>query len=384
MKNPDKKLLETASEQGAENQTAEDIETQIKSDSCNVNESQKNIEEILEEEQGNPKADEIIKEGRKNVRDSEENLSDFETEISEEDHKEILSKMMGDNKEKLTSKEEKIVEEIGMAVEKDIKNNRRIAEWETKDDEKKEDAIEEKDLEFKERFEFKKGKREIEESRIEVAKKKKEIKKAVKESTEKYKDMEEKFKNLLSQNEVCNLLEKDEKEELMGILGSLSTVIKNEIDLRKLEYIEAKLDNPDKLLENHAYCIVEIENLEKAALFFDKGLERLGEEEGDLLEKFLKFLKDHPELLKYATLIALAVGFVSLAAPAAEVIAETGIMLKLAGAVKSAAIIGCLMAGYTLIDEKKRDGFMAWITGTGKVPDWAWFFSDYKYGQESK
>ena len=170
----------------------------------------------------------------------------------------------------------------------------------------------------------------------------------------------------------------------MKILGSLSAVIKNEIDLTKLEYIEAELDNPDKLLRDHSYRLAKIENLEKAVDFFENGLEKLGEEEGNLLEQFLEWLKKHPELLEAAALIALAAGFAFLAEPAAEAIAATGITLKLAGAVKSAAIMGCLMAGHALADEKQRDKFMAWITGTGKVPDWAWWGSTHKYEQERK
>ena len=97
----------------------------------------------------------------------------------------------------------------------------------------------------------------------------------------------------------------------------------------------------------------------------------------------MEFLKDHPELLKYAALIALLAGFAFLAEPAAEAIVATGIMIKAAAVLKSAAIIGSLFAAYALTDEKQRDRFMSWITGTGKVPDWAWLGLD-KYGEEKK
>ena len=285
--------------------------------------------------------------------------------------------------EELEEKEEEQLKEIGIEVGKAIEEDERIAEWKTKGKEEKEDAIEKKNIEFKETFEFKKDKKEITEAREEIAKKEKEINKAVEESVKRYKEMEDRFKNLLSQDGGCDILEKEDKKELMEILGSLSAVIRNEIDLTKLKYIKAELDNPEKLLEDHAYRMAKIENLEKAADFFENGLEKLGEEEGSLLEEFLKFLKDHPELLTAAVLIALAA---VLAEPAVEAVAGAGIILKLAGAigaVKSAGVIGTLLVGYALTDEKQRDKFMAWICGTGKVYDFAWWGLD-KYGEEKK
>ena len=380
MKTPDERPSEPILERdGSEQDRNPEDQVDASADMDALDKSQEDIEGTLKGYSDDSDADEIIKEGRKNVAEGENNLSDLETEISEEDYEEILNKMMGNNESELTNEEKKKIKGIGVEVAENIKNNKRIVEWKTKEKEEKEIEIGEKKAEFEEKL-FKK---EIKESGEEIARKKKEIEKTIKESTEKYEDMEKRFKDLLSQNEVCNLLKDDEKAELMEILGSLSAVIRNEVDLRKLEYIETKFNNPDGLLEDHAYRIAEIENLERASDFFETGLLRLGEEEGDLLEKFMEFLKDHPELLKYAALIALLAGFAFLAEPAAEAIVATGIMIKAATVLKSAAIIGSLFAAYALTDEKQRDKFMSWITGTGKVPDWAWIGLD-KYGEEKK
>lgn len=381
MENPDKKPPETASEQGGENLT-KDSETRIEADLNELTGSQENIEETLKEEQGNFEADEIIEEGRENVSDGEECLSDFEKEKLEKEYEKICKKI--NSNEKLSEEEEKKLKEIGIGVGDIMKEDVKFTAWRNKEQKEKKDAIEKKNIKFKETFELKKDKKEIKEAKEEITEKKKEIEKSVKESIEKYKEMEDGFRDLLSQNEVCDILKKEDKEDLMKILGSLSAVIRNEIDLTKLEYIETELDNPDKLLRDHSYRLAKIENLEKAVDFFENGLEKLGEEEGNLLEQFLEWLKEHPELLEVAALIALAAGFAFLAKPVAEAIAGTGIVLKLAGAVKSVAVIGSLFAAYALIDEKQRDKFMAWITGMGKVPDWAWWGSTHKYEQEKK
>ena len=379
MTNPDK-APDTVPIQDLE-KTDKNPENQIQNDMNKVEEGRGRVGEILEGE-GGSKADEIREESMENVNKGRECSSDFEKEKLEKEYEEICKKI--NKNEELSEEEEKMLKEIGIGVGDIINEDTEFTVWRNKEKKDKEDAIEKKNIEFKKAFEFKKDKKEIKEAGEEITEKKKEIEKAVKESIEKYKEMEDGFKDLLSQNEVCDILKKEDKEDLMKILGSLSAVIGNEINLTKLEYIEAELDNPDKLLRDHPYRLAKIENLEKAADFFDNGLEKLGEEEGALLEQFLEWLKEHPELLEAAALIALAAGFAFLAEPAAEAIAATGITLKIAGAVKSAAVMGCLLAGYALIDEKQRDKFMAWITGTGRVPDWAWWGSTHKYEQEKK
>ncbi|MCK4891561.1 MAG: hypothetical protein KAS78_02740, partial [Candidatus Pacebacteria bacterium] len=270
MENPDKKPPETASEQGGENLT-KDSETRIEADLNELTGSQENIEETLKEEQGNFEADEIIEEGRENVSDGEECLSDFEKEKLEKEYEKICKKI--NSNEKLSEEEEKKLKEIGIGVGDIMKEDVKFTAWRNKEQKEKKDAIEKKNIKFKETFELKKDKKEIKEAKEEITEKKKEIEKSVKESIEKYKEMEDGFRDLLSQNEVCDILKKEDKEDLMKILGSLSAVIRNEIDLTKLEYIETELDNPDKLLRDHSYRLAKIENLEKAVDFFENGLE---------------------------------------------------------------------------------------------------------------
>ncbi|MEA2098292.1 MAG: hypothetical protein U9P70_04460 [Patescibacteria group bacterium] len=390
-----------------------------------INENQGRVEGTLS---GDPDVDRTIEKGGENTAEGGDNLSDFEKKKLEEEYVEVCRKILknqslsdGDKeilekigateketterlekeyeeickkinknqtlpeneRENLSEKEEGMLKDIGVIVMDIIEEDEKFTIWRNKDKEDKEVDIKDKNDRFKENLEFKKGEKEIEEAKEEVAEKRVKIEKAVNESIEKYEDMEDRFKKLLSQDEACNMLKEEDKKDLEEILGSLSAVFKNEIDLSKLEYIETELNNPEKLLRDHSYRLEKIEGLEKAIDFFENGLERLGEEEGDLLEEFLEFLKDHPELLKVAALIALAAGFAFLAEPVADSIAATGIMIKVATALKSTALIGSLFAAYALTDEKQRDKFMAWITGTGKVPDWAWLGLD-KYGEEKK
>lgn len=429
METPDEKSSETVSEQDERGQDGSpENETSINDDMDKIDKSQEGVEGILNEYPDDFEADEIIEEGRENVAEGRNNLSDFEKEKLEKEYKGVCRKIlknqslseedegvlekMGETeketaeklereyekickkinknqtlpeneRERLSEREEGMLKEIGVIVSDIIIEDEKFTVWRDKDEGGKKVDIKDKNDRFKENLEFKEGEKAIKEAKEEIAEKRDKIEKAVEESIEKYEDMEERFKNLLSQDEACNMLKEGDKKDLKEILGSLSEVFKNEIDLSKLEYIETELNNPEKLLRDHSYRLEKIEGLEKAVDFFENGLERLGEEEGDLLEKFLEFLKNHPELLKAAALIALAAGFLFLAEPAAEAIAATGIMLKVGAALKSAAIIGSLFAAYALTDEKQRDRFMSWITGTGKVPDWAWMGLD-KYGEEKK
>ena len=415
MSSPDKTSPETLLEQDPE-KLIQDPEKLIQDDMDEVEGGQRRVGEILEGEGGDPEAEKIRKESRGNVDAGKKNLSDFEKEKYErilekidrgeelpEEEQETIEKeyeriykkinrnerLPENEREGLSENEKEMLKKIGTEVNDVMEEDESFTVWREEKEKYKKTEIKSKNNEFKktlgleETSELKKGEKEIKEAREEITKKRKKIEEITKKSIEEYKEMEDEFGKILKQDKACDILNEKEKDELQRILSSLSAVVKNEIDITKLKYIEAELDHPDKLLRDHPYRLAKIRSLEEAADFFDNGLERLGEKEGDLLEKFLEYLKDHPELLEIATLIALLAGFALLAEPAAEVIAGTEIMLKIAGAVKSAAILGSLVIGYTLLDEKQRDWIAKSLTGT-EVPNWAWLFSEYKYGQETK
>ncbi|MDF1497848.1 MAG: hypothetical protein P1P85_00625 [Patescibacteria group bacterium] len=246
-----------------------------------------------------------------------------------------------------------------------------------------------------------------------------------------YKELEKKLKdqivqeteayvNLTSLQETESLFNENGKERMQKAIESLKKSNQIALNLERLEYYRLACDNDNlKFLieEHHIEKDYTIRMLEEALKAYDKVLqllekeeEALSPEEKGILTELFKKIKDNPKMTIIALLAILAgLGLVmygpGLLAAMSTILAEKGgeeiaktiaekvieesgkeaeKKVVLAGAGAFVGGVGLLGAICTLFDEEKRDKFVTFLCGTGKVYDYAWWGSSHKYDREIK